>query len=355
MEAYPQAYVIPLGQGQRSNPEANRLVGWLLRNGIEVAQLKKSYTAGSQTFAAGSYVVFMNQALRGLAHTALSIGVDVSPRINTLYAPPGAWSHGFLWGADVVPIPDGVTFNPHPVTKPVAGPAALGGGVEAGAATSYALKIDSATAVRALNTLTRDGVRRSSHSGRSPRRPAARPGRQRPLRGRRGHDVGAASGWPGERVALPPCDRRAPRRPTRSRGRRGSPCSREPSTRTSGRLGTSVSLPTRCRRPPAERSTTRPGRIRSTTTTWSSTPATGRPPPTWRRSGTADCVLQRRWRLHRRRGCRGAFLNGSGSASRLHRRHGHPGRGSAKAASSTGRTQAVPTAWWSARSRTRTR
>ena len=158
MEAYPQAYVIPLGQGQRSNPETpNRLVGWLLRNGIEVAQLKKSYTAGSQTFAAGSYVVFMNQALRGLAHGAQHRRRRLPEDQHPLCA-AGAWSHGFLWGADVVPIPDGVTFNPHPVTKPVAGPAALGGGVEAGAATSYALKIDSATAVRALNTLTRDGV-----------------------------------------------------------------------------------------------------------------------------------------------------------------------------------------------------
>ena len=56
---------------------------WLLANGIEVVQLKKSHTVGSQTFDPGSYVVFMDQALRGLAYTALSIGMDVSPRIST--------------------------------------------------------------------------------------------------------------------------------------------------------------------------------------------------------------------------------------------------------------------------------
>ena len=48
----------------------------------------------------------MAQPRRGLADTALSIGVDISPRIQRLYAPPAAWSHGYLWGADTVTIPD---------------------------------------------------------------------------------------------------------------------------------------------------------------------------------------------------------------------------------------------------------
>ena len=33
MVEYPKAYVIPLGEGQRSDPEAVRLVRWLLANG----------------------------------------------------------------------------------------------------------------------------------------------------------------------------------------------------------------------------------------------------------------------------------------------------------------------------------
>jgi len=156
MTEYPRAYVIPLGDGQRSDPEANRLVEWLLLNGVEVDGLKNPVTVGSQTFDQGSYVVFMDQAKRGLADTALSVGVDVSPRINTLYAPPAAWSHGYLWGADVVTIPDGAAFSP--LTKRIAAPTPLAGGVEPGAADSYALEIDSATAVRALNGLLDDGV-----------------------------------------------------------------------------------------------------------------------------------------------------------------------------------------------------
>jgi hypothetical protein len=156
MRDYPTAYVIPLGPGQRSDPEANRLVRWLLTNGIEVSQLSKSITFGDQTFAAGSYVVWMDQPHRGLAETALGIGDDVSARISTLYAPPGAWSHGYLWGANVVTIPLGASFPAK--TKPAEAPQPLGGGVVAGGADRYALAIDSATAVRTLNRLIGDGV-----------------------------------------------------------------------------------------------------------------------------------------------------------------------------------------------------
>jgi hypothetical protein len=156
MLEYPIAYVIPFGAGQRSNPEANRLVRWLLSNGIEVDVLKKDYRFGSETFPAGSYVVSMRQAFRGLADTALRVGVDVSPRIFTLYAPPAAWSHGYLWGANIATIPRGAAFAP--LTKRIEEPGRLTGGVESGAADSYALELDSPTAVRALNSLTGRGV-----------------------------------------------------------------------------------------------------------------------------------------------------------------------------------------------------
>ena len=156
MEEYPLAYVIPVGAGQRSGPEANRLVEWLLANGAFVEQMRMDYTFGSQTFERGSYVVWMSQARRGLIDTALSIGVDVSDDISILYAPPGAWSHGYLWGADVVTIPRDAAFSP--LTTAIFKPAALTGGVEPGTASSYALEIDSATAARTLNRLIARGV-----------------------------------------------------------------------------------------------------------------------------------------------------------------------------------------------------
>jgi Zinc carboxypeptidase len=156
MRDYPTAYVIPLGVGQRSDPEANRLVRWLLTNGIEVSRLDKDASFGGQTFAKGSYVVWMDQPHRGLAETALGIGDDVSSRIGQLYAPPGAWSHGYLWGASVATIPVGAHFKAK--TRRIDEPQPLAGGVVAGAADRYVLAIDSPTAVRTLNQLVGDGV-----------------------------------------------------------------------------------------------------------------------------------------------------------------------------------------------------
>jgi hypothetical protein len=153
---YPQAYVIPFGRGQRSDAEANRLVEWLLFNDIEVDELERDYRFGGQTFEEDSYVVWIDQPRRGLLDTALSIGVDISDRISILYAPPAAWSHGYLWGADVVTVEDGERFTPR--TEDIRRPNRIDGGLEDGRADGYTLEIDSPTAVRALNSLVADGV-----------------------------------------------------------------------------------------------------------------------------------------------------------------------------------------------------
>ena len=50
MHDYHKAFVIPLGEGQRSDPEANRLVEWLLLNGAEVEELKRDTRFEGQTF-----------------------------------------------------------------------------------------------------------------------------------------------------------------------------------------------------------------------------------------------------------------------------------------------------------------
>ena len=165
MQDYPRAYVIPLGEGQRSDPEANRLVEWALFNDIEVYELEKDYRWQGRTFEEDSYVVWMRQPRRGLADTALSIGVDISARIQRLYAPPAAWSHGYLWGADTVTIPDGAGFFPR--TERIKSPNRLDGGVAKAkhrkkhrtrGVRGYALEVDSPTAVRAVNELVRGGA-----------------------------------------------------------------------------------------------------------------------------------------------------------------------------------------------------
>jgi hypothetical protein len=152
MTEYPRAHVIRVGQGQRSDVEAKRLVDFLLANDIEVTQLRRDY----RSFEKGSYVVWMDQALRGLANTALSIGDDISDRVTELYAPPGAWSNGFLWGADVVTIGRERRFSP--ATNPIRRSDRVRGGLRDGRADWYALELDSRTAVRAVNELVAGGV-----------------------------------------------------------------------------------------------------------------------------------------------------------------------------------------------------
>jgi hypothetical protein len=99
----------------------------------------------------------MDQAFRGLALTALDEGQDISERITQLYAPPGAWSHGALWGADVVEIPAGdATF--HPRTFPVRAPAPLSGGVRPGRSDWYSLTVRGVSEVRAVLDLLRAGI-----------------------------------------------------------------------------------------------------------------------------------------------------------------------------------------------------
>jgi Zinc carboxypeptidase len=158
MHDYPQAYVIPVGEGQRSDAEANRLVEWLLFNDIEVTELKEDYTVGGQRYEAGSYVVWIAQPRRGLLDTALSLGMDISARISILYAPPAAWSHGYLWGADVVTIEDGAPFSPE--TERINRPNRINGGLVGSGrrAAGWTLELDSPAAVRALNALVDRGV-----------------------------------------------------------------------------------------------------------------------------------------------------------------------------------------------------
>jgi zinc carboxypeptidase len=156
MSPYPKAYVIPFGGDQRSNAEANRLVDWLLFQELEVTRSKRKVKWEGQTFPKDSYVVWMDQAKRGLADTTLSIGEDISDRVDTLYAPPAAWSHGALWGATTVQIPADAKFKPP--TEPVREPNPLETGPAAGSSDFYSIAVDSPSAVRAVNALIGQGL-----------------------------------------------------------------------------------------------------------------------------------------------------------------------------------------------------
>jgi hypothetical protein len=167
MVEYPTAFVIPFVGGgaghisphrgvQRSDAEANRMAQWLLDNDILVERTNKDVTWGSQTFPRKSYVVWMDQAFRGLAYTTLAAGQDISERITQLYAPPGAWAHGSLWGADVVEVDDD-SFAPKTIPVDEVNP--LQGGVRGGGpADWYAAVVKGAHEVRAVLDLLRSGV-----------------------------------------------------------------------------------------------------------------------------------------------------------------------------------------------------
>lgn len=167
MVEYPTAFVIPFDgraatrtpgrDAQRSDAEANRLVQWLLDNGIEVTRAAKAFRWHGKVYPRHSYVVWMDQAFRGLALTTLDAGQDISDRIARLYAPPGAWSPGHIWGADVVEVPRDAAFDPR--TALVSSPNALVGGIRSGGpADWYAATLRGPSEVRAVLDLLRDGV-----------------------------------------------------------------------------------------------------------------------------------------------------------------------------------------------------
>ncbi|WP_299518602.1 M14 family zinc carboxypeptidase [uncultured Serinicoccus sp.] len=104
--SYPRAYVIPVGDGQRSAPAAARLVDFLVANDVEVTRLERDRLLAGRSYPAGSYVVDLHQAKRGMANTILGRGTDISDRVDAMYDISG-WSHALLWGADVDTVPDG--------------------------------------------------------------------------------------------------------------------------------------------------------------------------------------------------------------------------------------------------------
>ncbi len=157
MTEYPKAYIIPVGPDlQRSDAEANRMAQWVLDNGILLRRATADFTWDGKTYPAGSYVVLMDQPLRGLAFTALGPGLDYSFRINQLYAPPGGWSHGLMWGADTVEVPNGAAFAP-PTTL-ITSVSALSGGVAHGAADWYAAKLGGVRDGQAILGLLHQGI-----------------------------------------------------------------------------------------------------------------------------------------------------------------------------------------------------
>ncbi|KAA1378487.1 M14 family metallopeptidase [Aeromicrobium fastidiosum] len=148
----PRAYVIPVGDGQRSASDASRLVQQLLTHDVEVGTLSADATVDGTTYPKGSYVVDMHQPLRGLANALLDLGEDISAKVPSMYD-ISAWSYSYTWGATVAKV--GLTTDaPFGTATPVSAPAS---NVSTPAKADY-LTFDVAGVAdyRALNALLED-------------------------------------------------------------------------------------------------------------------------------------------------------------------------------------------------------
>ncbi len=98
---FPRAYVIPAGARQHSAPAAKRVVDLLIASGGRVTVAKAAFTAGGNSYPAGSYILDLHQPKRGLVNSLLEPGIDLTDRVDDLYAGPGGWSQALTWGATV--------------------------------------------------------------------------------------------------------------------------------------------------------------------------------------------------------------------------------------------------------------
>lgn len=154
LQDYPRAYVIPLGRGQRSDTAAARLVQFMLDNDVEVLRARRPFTLNSQNYGAGSYVVDMQQAKRGLANTILDVGRDVTNDFERMFD-ISAWSHGNLWGATVDRVVD-ASLERQPL-RPVSA-ARPTGSVAPGRPTQFGLTVDSLAGIQAVHALLDQGL-----------------------------------------------------------------------------------------------------------------------------------------------------------------------------------------------------
>jgi hypothetical protein len=153
-QTYPRAYLIPTGGDQRSETAAARVVQFLVNNDVQVQRATRPVTIEGVRHPAGSYVVDLHQAKRGLANTILDVGRDVTDSFPTMYD-ISAWSHGELWGATVVrseagPISGG-SLQPVATATPT-------GDLVPGRRPLYGLSVDSLAGVQAVNALLDAGV-----------------------------------------------------------------------------------------------------------------------------------------------------------------------------------------------------
>lgn len=153
LQDYPRAYVIQAER--RGDAAAARLAQFLLDNDVEVHQARRPFTAGGQRYPAGSYVVDMLQAKRGLANTILDVGRDVTTNFPTMYD-ISAWSQAYLWGADVAMVPAGGSLETRALSELDA--VAPTGWVAPDPVAHFGFEADTLAGIQAVNAFVASGV-----------------------------------------------------------------------------------------------------------------------------------------------------------------------------------------------------
>ncbi|MBN2839769.1 MAG: hypothetical protein JXP37_02290 [Coriobacteriia bacterium] len=153
---FPAAYVIPAGTPlQPSAHQPERLISFLLHNGVKVDKTSKAFEMDGVTYPAGSYIVWMDQPKRSLANVFLDKGTDLSGVEGLyFYSPPAAWSNPLLWDATCAVMEEPIELATQPVKKADVPK----GTTEPGKAGAYFYLPTSLSAVRATNALIAEGV-----------------------------------------------------------------------------------------------------------------------------------------------------------------------------------------------------
>jgi Zinc carboxypeptidase len=99
---FPFAYIVPVdAANQRNVLAAYKVINHALWYGITVLQAKQPFMSGTTTYPAGTFIVPMNQTLRGLANNLFWDGEDVKAKygVSSMYD-ISAWSLKYAYGID---------------------------------------------------------------------------------------------------------------------------------------------------------------------------------------------------------------------------------------------------------------
>jgi hypothetical protein len=145
---FPKSYILPVNETDATATE--KAVEHLLKNDIDVEEVKQPFTVDGKKYPAGTYVVKMNQAKAGLANTMLWDGEDISNDTTAMYD-ISAWSLPELWGFEAVPVNTDIHAASVKVTKLKEQGGLIGKG-------PYVIPNSSVEAVKLVNELVQNNV-----------------------------------------------------------------------------------------------------------------------------------------------------------------------------------------------------